>query len=197
MKEPEPLVPKYGGYRKLKSYRTAQLVQDFTELFCEQYVDEESRTYDRMMQAAHSAAQKIAEGSVAGEKSKKSELKLTNLGRASLEELRRDYEGFLQQQGLPLWDVEDPRHAALTAGRPVKMDDVMQWIDWVHAESGTPPTAPGEDADAETVANGALILIALAFAHLDRQLSAQERAVAHELRLAERLRRRRLADWPE
>ena len=204
MTDPEPLIPKYGGYRKLKSYRMAQLIRDVTALFCECFVDEESRTWERMMQAAESGAQKIAEGSQAGEGSKKTELKLTTLARASLDELRLLYVGFLRQQELPLWDPEDPRRAGLVARRPRTLDDVAQWAEWVQqngpsiqSTESMPSNSGDSGSNAETLANGALTLIAMAFTVLDRQLSAEKRAVDREANLAERLRRRRLADWPE
>lgn len=59
----EPLIPKHGGYRKLKGFQIAQLVYDVTVRFCERYVDRRSRTYDQMVQAARSGVQNIAEGS--------------------------------------------------------------------------------------------------------------------------------------
>lgn len=64
MMDSEPLVPKHGGYRKLKSFQIAQLVYDLTVRFCERYVDRFSRTRDQMVQAARSGVQNIAEGSV-------------------------------------------------------------------------------------------------------------------------------------
>ena len=199
MRDPEPLIPKYGGYRKLKSYRMAQLVHDVTALFCERFVDEESRTWERMMQAAQSGAQKIAEGSQAGEESKKAELKLTNIARASLDELRLLYVGFLRQQQLPLWPPEDPRRTDLVARRPRTLADVEQWAEW--AQQNAPSTSSilstTSIGTSETLGNGALTLIAMAFSLLDRQLSAQTRIVQHEARIAEQLRRRRLAEWPE
>ena len=204
MKDPEPLIPKYGAYRKLKSYRTAQLIHDVTALFCERYIDEQSYAHERMMQAAESGAQKIAEGSQAGEKSKKTELKLTTLARASLEELGKLYENYLRQQELSVWDLEDPRRAELVVRRPRTMDDVAQWAEWarqdapsIQSAESTPSISGTSDSNAETMANGALALIALAFSVLDRQLSAQKRVVDRETNVAERLRRRRLADWPE
>src|SRR6185369_8953719 len=56
----EPLIPKHGGYRKLKSFQLAQLVYDVTVRFCERYVDRRSRTRDQMVQAARSGVQNIA-----------------------------------------------------------------------------------------------------------------------------------------
>ena len=85
------LIPKHGGYRNLKSFQVAQLAYDVTVLFCERFVDRRSRTRDQMVQAARSGVQNIAEGSQASGTSRKMELKLTNVARASLEELRLDY----------------------------------------------------------------------------------------------------------
>mgnify|MGYP001809719239 CR=1 FL=1 len=105
---PEPLIPKHGGYRNLKSLQLAQLVYDVTVRFCERYVEKKSRTHDQMVQAARSGVQNIAEGSQASSTSKKSELKLTNVARASLDELKLDYEDFLRHRNLPLWKRTDP-----------------------------------------------------------------------------------------
>lgn len=98
----EPLIPKHGGYRKLKSFQVAQLIYDVTVNFCSRFIDKRSRTHDQMVQAARSGVQNIAEGSQAIGTSKKMELKLTNVARASLEELRLDYEDYLRQRGLQL-----------------------------------------------------------------------------------------------
>ena len=81
------LIPPHGGYRRLRSFRCAQLVYDATVIFCNRFVDKRSRTYDQMIQAARSGVQNIAEGSMASAISKKTEMKLTGVARASLEEL--------------------------------------------------------------------------------------------------------------
>src|SRR5262249_56159455 len=122
MVENEPLIPKHGGYRKLKSFQIAQLVYDVTVRFCNRYIDKRSRTHDQMVQAARSGVQNIAEGSMASATSKKTELKLTNVARASLEELRLDYEDFLRQRGLALWERSDPRRPELVPRRPRSAD---------------------------------------------------------------------------
>ena len=114
---PSDLVPPHGGYRNLKSFQVAQLVYDVTVRFCDRYVNKRSRTHDQMLQAARSGVQNIAEGSVASGTSKKSELKLTNVARASLEELRLDYEDFLRQRRLDQWARADRRRAGLIALR--------------------------------------------------------------------------------
>ena len=107
-KPSEGLIPKHGGYRSLKSFQIARLVYDVTVRFCDRYVDRFSRTKDQMVQAARSGVQNIAEGGKASGTSKKIELKLTNVARASLEEFRLDYEDFLRHRGLPLLEANGP-----------------------------------------------------------------------------------------
>ncbi|MDA8241648.1 MAG: four helix bundle suffix domain-containing protein [Nitrospiraceae bacterium] len=113
MNNQHSLIPPHGGYRKLRSFQTAQLVYDLTVVFCNRFVDKRSRTHDQMIQAARSGVQNIAEGSMASATSKKTELKLTGVARASLEELLLDYEDFLRQRGLRLWDKNFPEALAV------------------------------------------------------------------------------------
>ena len=128
MPEPEKLIPKHGGYRRLKSFQVSQLVYDVTVRFCDRYIDKRSRTHDQMVQAARSGVQNIAEGSQASGTSKKFELKLTNVARASLEELRLDYEDFLRQRSLTEWPRDDARRTGLVARRCATADDVAGWV---------------------------------------------------------------------
>jgi len=88
------IIGAHGGYRELKSFQNAELVYDATVKFCDRFVDRKSRTHDQMVQAARSGRQNIAEGSMASGTSKKTELKLVGVARASLEELLLDYEDF-------------------------------------------------------------------------------------------------------
>src|SRR5450756_1548010 len=113
MTEREALIPQHGGYRNLKSFQVAQLVYDVTVRFCDRYIDPRSRTHDQMVQAARSGVQNIAEGSMASATSKKTELKLTGVARASLEELLLDYEDFLRQRGLRIWLKDSPEALAV------------------------------------------------------------------------------------
>lgn len=108
MKEEPSIIGPHGGYRNLKSYQTAEIIYDATTKFCERFIDRKSRTTDQMVQAARSGKQNIAEGSQASGTSKKTELKLVGVARASLEELLLDYQDFLRQHGLPLWDKGHP-----------------------------------------------------------------------------------------
>jgi four helix bundle suffix protein len=87
----------------------AEIIYDATVVFCKRFIDRRSRTHDQMIQAARSGKQNIAEGSMASGTSKKSELKLLGVARASLEELLADYQDFLRQHGLALWKKEDAK----------------------------------------------------------------------------------------
>jgi len=128
MSKREPLIPSHGGYRQLKSFQVAQLVYDVTVRFCDRYVERRSRTHDQMVQAARSGVQNIAEGSQASGTSRKMEIKLTNVARASLVELRLDYEDFLRQRGREPWRSDDPRRAELIELRPRSADEVARWV---------------------------------------------------------------------
>ena len=198
----EPLIPKHGGYRKLKSFQLAQLVYDVTVRFCERYIDNKSRTHDQMVQAARSGVQNIAEGSQVSGTSKKMELKLTNVARASLEELRLDYEDFLRQRGLPLWAPDDPRRKALVARRCATVDEVAAWVREIHERENGQNGQDGQKADQSIpsvssskpsypgiAANAALVLIGVTVALLDRQIAAQAKAFETEGGFTERLYR--------
>lgn len=103
------LIPAHGGYQTLKSYQNAEIDYDATVRFCGRFIDRRSRTHDQMVQAARSGKQNIAEGSMASATSKKTELKLIGVARASLEELLIDYQDFLRQRQLPLWEKGHPK----------------------------------------------------------------------------------------
>ncbi len=107
------LIPQHGGYRKLRAYQVAEMVYDATVVFCNRFIDRRSRTHDQMVQAARSGVQNIAEGSMASATSKKTELKLTGVARASLEELLLDFEAFLRQRGLRLWNKDSAEALAV------------------------------------------------------------------------------------
>ncbi|MBI4537384.1 MAG: four helix bundle protein [candidate division NC10 bacterium] len=205
--QPEPLIPKHGGYRRLKSFQVAQLVYDVTVRFCDRYVDRHSRTRDQMVQAARSGVQNIAEGSQASGTSKKTELKLTNVARASLEELRLDYEDFLRQRGMPIWGRQDPRRQDLIDRRPKTAEDVAVWVEEEHGRpsgrggcsgraeasigstKSTSSTCSSPSSYPEIAANAALVLIAVACSLLDRQIASQARAFEKEGGFTERLYR--------
>lgn len=109
MENPESIIPAHGGYRSLISYQTTEIIYDYTVEFCKKYLDPKSRTNDQMVQAARSGKQNIVEGTMASGTSKKTEMKLIGVARASLEELLQDYEDFLRQSHLSLWLKTDYR----------------------------------------------------------------------------------------
>lgn len=102
------LPPKAGGYRQLLSFRKTQVIYDLTVAFCRRYLSRDARTTDQMVQAARSGKQNIAEGSMASVTSRETEIKLTNVARASLEELLLDYEDYLRTRNLRLWEKDSP-----------------------------------------------------------------------------------------
>jgi len=104
------IIPPHGNYQELLSYQKAVVVYDLTFHFCRRFLAKGDRTVDQMVQAARSGKQNIVEGSKAAGTSKAMELKLTNVARASLEELLEDYRDFLRVRDLELWD-KDSREA--------------------------------------------------------------------------------------
>jgi len=180
------LIPPHGGYRKLRSFQAAQIVYDATVVFCNRFVGKRSRTHDQMVQAARSGVQNIAEGSMASATSKKMELKLTGVARASLEELLLDCEDFLRQRGLRVWPKDAPE--ALAVRRKYRSlgsdgsDRSDQWDPYGFGSLG-----------AEAAANTLICLINQASYLLGRQLQSLERAFLRDGGFTERLYRERRA----
>lgn len=114
----------YMTYQDLKSYQQAVIIHDFTVEFCKRYIDKFSRTRDQMEQAARSGKQNIVEGCSVSKTSPPTELKLIGVARGSLKELLEDYQDFLRQRKLEIWEVNDPRTIAIRklAYRSDKLD---------------------------------------------------------------------------
>jgi four helix bundle suffix protein len=104
----EGIIPAHGGYHSLLSYHKALVVYQATVYFCRRFIDKKSRTHDQMVQAARSGKQNILEGSQASGTSKESELKLTNVARASQEELLEDYRDFMRERHIEEWTPDHP-----------------------------------------------------------------------------------------
>lgn len=198
----------HGGYRKLQSFQVAQLVYDLTVRFCDRSIDRRSRTHDQMVQAARSGVQNIAEGSEAAATSSKMELKLTQVARASLEELKLDYEDFLRQRRLPRWERHDPMRQALVNAHCQSADDVARWImatarDLSHttdrigpAGSGqatASPASPPSTLYPALSANAILTLATVAGYLLDRQIQRLAATFVEQGGFTERLHRVRTA----
>jgi four helix bundle suffix protein len=107
-------IPKHGGYQNLITFQKAEIIFLGTNKFCEKYLSKFDRTYDQMIQAARSGQQNILEGSMASGTSKKTEIFLTNVARASLDELRQDYKNFINTRSLTFWDKNHIYYSELT-----------------------------------------------------------------------------------
>ena len=170
------LIDPHGGYRGLKSYQNAEIVYDATVMFCDRFVDRRSRTHDQMVQAARSGKQNIAEGSMASGTSKKTELKLVGVARASLEELLLDYEDFLRQRGLTLWDKS---HLEAQAVRKLAYRTNRTYTTYKHFF----------ESDVQTAANASICLIHQTNYLLDQQLRQLEQQFLEKGGFTERLYR--------
>jgi restriction system protein len=177
--ESNRLIPPHGGYRELQSYRMAEIVFDATVMFCDRFIDRRSRTHDQMVQAARSGKQNIAEGSMASGTSKKTELKLIGVARASLEELLLDFQDYLRQQGLPLW------------GKDHEQARKVRKLAYASDRSYTTYKTYLEASSPETAANAAICLIHQTSYLLDQQLRALEKEFLKEGGFTERLYRAR------
>lgn len=169
-----PLISTHGGYRGLKSFQHAEIVYDATVRFCERFIDKRSRTHDQMIQAARSGRQNIAEGSQASGTSKKTELKLVGVARASLEELLLDYEDFLRQRGLALWGKNHPTAQAVRRLAYEKNRTYRTYSTYI-------------ESSADTAANTVICLIHQTNYLLDQQLRQLEGAFLKEGGFTERL----------
>jgi four helix bundle suffix protein len=173
-------LPPHGNYRELLSYQKAEVVYDITYRFCQRFLSKGDRTIDQMVQAARSGKQNIAEGSKASRTSKEAEIKLTNVARASLEELLDDYHDFLRVRDLRLWakDSREARFVRRLGARPhVTYEAFREFCD----------TRP-----AEVVANIAICMIHQANYLLDRQLRSIEQDFLKHGGIRERMTRARL-----
>jgi four helix bundle suffix protein len=166
----------------------AELCFDVTVRFCKRYVDRRSRTYDQMVQAARSGTQNIVEGSAASGTSKKTELKLTDTARFSLEEFGRDYRDFLRQRGLKEWTYHEPLRQELIDARCASAAEVAQWVRDVRERTGHNGRKP---TYREIAANAALVLIAVACSLLDRQLASLGKRFLQQGGFTERMYRMR------
>jgi four helix bundle suffix protein len=189
MRDKDDLIPPHGGYRKLRSFQCAQTVYDATVIFCDRFVEKRSRMRDQMIQAARSGVQNIAEGSMASATSKKTELKLTSVARASLEELLLDYEDFLRQRGMRIWAKNSPDALLVRNSYKSGGSDKSDMSD------GSDTSDPYRVAtvSAETAANTMVCLINQASFLLGRQLQNLEQAFLSEGGFTERLYRQRQA----
>jgi len=173
----EKLIVAHGNYEELESFQTTVILYQGTVAFCDRFISLRSRTHDQMVQAARSGKQNIVEGCAASGTSKKMELKLVGVARASLQELLEDYKDFLRHKKLPIWDKNDPQAKVI---RNLVYDENKSY--------GTYESYI-EKESAEVAANTLLCLTHQANYLLDKQLAALETAFVDEGGFAERLYR--------
>ena len=179
-KKPEPLLPRRGDYQTLLSFQKAEVVYDITFRFAHKYLSKGDRTIDQMIQSARSGKQNILEGSKAAQTSKEMEIKLTNVGRASLEELLRDYQDYLRVRDHVLWD-KDSKEARFVRQLGRKTPQTFEvYREFVETR---PP---------EVVANITICLIHQANYLIDQQLKTLEKEFVEQGGLRERMTRVRL-----
>lgn len=118
----------HSGYRNLKAYLVAELVDDFTCRFCARYIPRRDRHHDQMVQAVRSGFQNIAEGSEDSATSRKLEMNLTNVARSSLDEVRKDYIKYLDRRVLRLWPENDPAFVEARTFRPKTVEEAAAWV---------------------------------------------------------------------
>ncbi len=173
-------IPAHGNYRELLSYQKAEVIYDLTYRFCQRFFEKRDRTVDQMVQAARSGKQNILEGSKASGTSKEMEIKLTNVARASLEELLEDYRDYLRTRNHPIWP-KDSREALFVRRLGNKAN--VSYESYREFTDTRPP---------EVLANIALCLIHQANYLLDQQLRRLEQDFLKEGGLRERMTRARL-----
>ena len=178
--EPERLLPPRGDYQTLLSFQKAEVVYDITYRFAHKYLSRGDRTVDQMIQSARSGKQNILEGSKAAQTSKEMEIKLTNVGRASLEELLADYRDYLRVRDHVIWD-KDSKEALFVRALGKKTPQTFEiYREFVETR---PP---------EIIANIALCLLHQVNYLLDRQLRTLEKEFVEQGGLRERMTRVRL-----
>lgn len=169
------LIPPHGGYINLKSYQMTEIIYDATTVFCDRFIDKRSRTHDQMVQAARSGKQNIAEGSMVSGTSRKSELKLIGVARASLEELLLDCKDLLRQKVLPLWEKNHPQAQTI---RKLAFEKNRSYKTYRTYFETSPP---------EVAANALICLIHQAKYLLDQQLRQLEKQFLEEGGFTEKL----------
>ena len=174
--EQERLIPRRGNYQKLLSYQKAEVIYEMTYYFCERFLQKGDRTIDQMVQAARSGKQNIIEGCAASATSQKTEIKLVNVAKASLQELLEDYRDFLRTRGLKQWTEQSVEWQAMRdLGK--KHNDAEFFMALCPSRS------------AEVIANMAIVLIYQADYLLFKQLERLEKDFLAEGGFTERMYR--------
>ncbi len=177
----DSFIPIQGGYRNLKAFQLATCIYDITYYFANKYFDKKDRTIDQMVQAARSGKQNIAEGSAASTTSAETEIKLTNVAKASLQELLLDYEDYIRVNELEQWLSADER-TVRTRNICRRHSDSKYYMDAVKQRS------------AETTANIAIVLIHQADYLLEHLIERQKLNFLKNGGIREQMTRARLEE---
>ena len=156
----------HGGYKKLITYKLGILIYDATVAFCNQYFNIKNRTHDQMVQAARSGVANIVEGSQVSGTNKKIELKLVDIARGSQSELLFDYERFLEQRELPVWDSESAPAKFVRETRPKTLQQLRRLMVKLVSE-----LSDKHDIKQEVAANTMICLIHQELFLLNRQIA--------------------------
>jgi four helix bundle suffix protein len=173
-------IPAHGGYKNLITYQKSEIIYDGTIYFTKRFFNKYDRTIDQMVQAARSGKQNIVEASMASGTSKEMEIKLTNVARASLEELKIDFQDFLRTNKLPIWDKE---HKLTTRFREINRTPNANYATYQKAIEHEQP---------EICANSMICLISIVSYLLNQQIKQLEQAFIKEGGLRERMTKARL-----
>ena len=172
----EKLIRPTGNYRKLLSYQKTEVIYEMTYYFCQHYLQHGDRTIDQMVQAARSGKQNIIEGCAASATSAKTEIKLLNVAKASLQELLEDYIDYLRTRGHRQWEENSKEWTAMRELGRAHNDAAF----FMHLCSTRPP---------ETIANMVIILINQADYLLFKQLQRLETDFVNQGGFSERMSR--------
>jgi four helix bundle suffix protein len=178
--EKEGFIPSHGGYRNLITYQKSEIIYDGTMYFTKRFFKKYDRTIDQMVQAARSGKQNIVEASMASATSKEMEIKLTNVARASLEELLIDYEDFLRTNKLKIWEKE---HRYVVRFRQLNKTTNANYQTYIKAI---------ENPEPEICANSMICLIKIVSWLLNKQIQSLEKAFINEGGLRERMTKARI-----
>ena len=180
MSDEPGFLPPHGNYHELLSFQKAEIVYDLTFRFAHKYLSKGDRTIDQMIQSARSGKQNILEGSKAAPTSKETEIKLTNVARASLEELLADYRDYLRVRDFPLWEKnsKEALYVRRLGNKPHQTYETYREL--------------FETRPPEVIANIAICLIHQTNYLLDQQLRRLSKDFVEQGGLRERMTRARL-----
>lgn len=179
-KNKEGFIPKHGGYRNLITYQKSQIIYDGTIYFTKRFFNKYDRTVDQMVQAARSGKQNIVEASMASATSKEMEIKLTNVARASLEELRADFEDFLRTNKYEIW------------GKDHKLVERLRELNKIRDATYATFQKGIENENPEICANVMIGLIKVVSYLLGNQIKSLETSFLNEGGLRERMTKARI-----